>query len=202
MSANGPELILASTSKARARVLLSAGLSFAVEPSDLDENPIKKQEAEKGSDAEAVAHVLAKAKALSISARHPGSMVIGCDQMLDCDGVWYNKPATDAMVAEQLKSLRGKTHKLVSAVSMVRGGEELWHSVGVTRLTMRDFSDDFLDDYIDKVGRLVKGSVGAYHFEGLGIQLFEKIDGDYFTILGLPLLPVLEFLRSEGLVQR
>jgi len=202
MSSNGPELVLASSSKARARILMSAGLTYVVEPADLDENPIKKLEAEKGSTAEQVSQVLALAKAHSISQRHPGSVVIGCDQMLDCEGVWYDKPATDAVVAEQLKSLRGKSHKLISAVSVVRDGKELWNFVGVTRLTMRDFSDSFLDDYIDKVGRLVKGSVGAYHFEGLGIQLFEKIEGDYFTVLGLPLLPLLEFLRSEGMVER
>lgn len=202
MSINSPELVLASTSKARARILMSAGLSFAVEPSDLDENPIKKMEAGKGSSAEQVAQVLALAKAHSISQRYPGSLVIGCDQMLDCEGTWYDKPATDAIVAEQLTSLRGKTHKLISAVSVVRDGKELWNTIGVTQLTMRNFSDSFLYDYIDKVGRLVKGSVGAYHFEGLGIQLFEKIEGDYFTILGLPLLPLLEFLRNEGLVER
>jgi len=201
MTEKRPELILASTSKARSRILLSAGLSFAVEPADIDENPMKKTEAEKGSSAETVAQVLALAKAQFISNRHKDALVIGCDQMLDCEGVWYDKPATDAVVAEQLKSLRGKTHRLISAVSMVKNGEELWKTVGVTQLTMRNFSDAFLDDYIDKVGRLVKGAVGAYHFEGLGIQLFEKIEGDYFTILGLPLLPLLDFLRTQGVVK-
>ena len=132
--------------------------------------------------------------------RHPGALVIGADQMLDCEGVWFDKPTGRDGAREQLKALRGRTHRLVSCAVIVRDGERIWHQIDRARLTMRNFSDAFLDEYLDSAGDDVLHSVGAYQLEGLGAQLFHRVDGDFFTILGLPLLPVLGFLRVHGVI--
>jgi len=196
------DIVLASASKARSKLLLGAGLSFTINPADLDEKTIKtKFRTEKRTACE-TAVALAEAKALHVSKNKPESLVIGADQMLDCEGVWYDKSGSPEVLLEHLKSLRGKTHHLVVGVAVAKGGEILWRYEDSTKLVMRDFSDEFLEDYVGSVGYLVEGSVGGYHLEGLGVHLFEEINGDYFSILGLPLLPLLRFLRSQGIVEK
>ena len=135
--------------------------------------------------------------------RRPDDLVIGADQILECDGIWFDKPADRAAAAETLKRLRGRTHRLVSAISVLGGGRGApWRHRGEARLTMRSFSDRFLARYLDAVGDEVTTSVGAYRLEGRGAQLFTRIEGDYFTVLGLPLLPLLAFLRGGGHLDR
>lgn len=153
-----------------------------------------------GVAVEDVALALADSKARAVAARRPGALVIGADQILECEGRWFDKPSTVAEAARHLRALRGRTHRLICAVVVVRDGERLWRHVAEARLTMRRFSDRFLDDYLASGGPAVLESVGAYRLEGLGAQLFETIEGDYFTILGLPLLPLLDFLRGERVV--
>jgi septum formation protein len=194
------ELILASGSAIRAELLRRAGVEFTVETAAVDEAEIKASfRAERRPAIECVV-ALAEAKAARVSRRHNGALVIGADQMLVCDGVWYDKPADRAAAREQLLALRGKRHELVGAVCVLCDGERLWHVIERPALTMRRFSDGFLDDYLDAAGDAILTSVGAYQLEGLGVQLFEKIDGVFFAILGLPLLPLLAFLRGHGVI--
>ncbi len=144
---------------------------------------------------------LAELKARSAGGRAPaGSLVLGADQILELDGVWLEKPADRAAARAQLASLRGRTHRLVSAVVAVKDGARIWHAVDRAELTVRPFSDAFLDAYLDRCGESVLGSVGAYRIEGEGAQLMARIRGDHFTILGLPLLPLLAFLREQGVL--
>ncbi len=195
-----PPLVLASASSARAELLRRAGLSFAVMPAAIDEAEIKATfRAERLAVAEC-ANALAEAKALRVARRHLDSLVIGADQLLVCEGAWFDKPADRAAARAQLQSLRGKSHELLSAVCIVRGSERLWHFVGRSTLTMRPFSDEFLEDYLAVAGDDILGAVGAYRLEAIGIQLFSRIEGEYFAILGLPLLPLLDFLRGHGVV--
>jgi len=199
---SAPTLILASASSARAELLRRAGVSFTVAPAAIDEAEIKAAfRAERLGTAEC-ANALAEAKALRVARRHPDALVIGADQMLVCDGAWFDKPADRAAARAQLVALRGKRHELISAVCVVRGGERLWHFVDRSALVMRDFSDAFLDTYLDAAGADVLGSVGAYRLEAIGVQLFARIEGGYFAILGLPLLPLLDFLRGHGIVAK
>lgn len=166
----------------------------------MDEAEIKRAMAASGADAALVAESLAVAKAVRISQRHEDALVIGADQMLECEGVWYDKPADLETARSQLQALRGHTHRLISCVSVVRGGQRMWHHVARAELTMRTFSDGFLDDYLEKAGPDILDSVGAYRLEAMGVQLFSAISGDYFTVLGLPLLPLLEFLRIHRVI--
>lgn len=199
---SAPTLVLASASSARAELLRRAGVSFTVAPAVIDEAEIKAAfRAERLGVAEC-ANALAEAKALRVARRHPDALVIGADQMLVCDGAWFDKPADRAAARAQLVALRGKRHELISAVCVVRGGERLWHFVDRSALVMRDFSDAFLDTYLDAAGADVLGSVGAYRLEAIGVQLFARIEGGYFAILGLPLLPLLDFLRGHGIVAK
>jgi len=191
-------LILASASAARARLLDGAGVAFSVAPAEIDEASIKKVFRERAAGAEACALVLASAKAAAVSARHPEALVVGADQLLVIGDLWFDKPDTLGCVIEQLEALRGRTHTLVTAVCVTRNGERLWHTVTAPCLTMHDFSAGFLADYIATEGTAVLGSVGAYRFEGRGTQLFSRIEGDYFSILGLPLIELLGFLRRCG----
>ena len=191
-------LILASASSTRGRILGEAGLPVAVDPAAVDEEEIRAAfQAEKRSAA-ACATALAESKAIRVSARHVGALVLGADQILECAGRWFDKPADAEAARAQLKALRGERHTLVSAAAVVRNGSVLWHTSDRAELTMRGFSDGFLDAYIVATGAELLGSVGAYRLEGLGAQLFERVEGDYFTILGLPLLPLLDFLRGHG----
>jgi septum formation protein len=143
---------------------------------------------------------LAELKAQRVARRHPGSLVIGADQVLECDGILFDKPSDLAAARSQLMALRGREHRLLSAVVLVRDGERVWHHVDRANLTVRDFSADFLDRYLRSAGDAALSSVGAYQLEGVGAQLFAAIDGDYFTILGLPLLPLLDILREQGIL--
>ena len=189
-------LVLASKSAIRRTLLEVAGVSVEVCPADLDERSL---EAKAPLQAPvAVAALLAREKACFIGRSRPGRLVLGADQTLSLDGARFSKPADRAAARDQLRSLSGRSHELYSAVAFVQDGAVLFEHVGVARLTMRAFSDRFLDDYLDAVGDAATASVGAYQLEGLGIQLFERIDGDYFTVLGLPLMTALEFLRQRG----
>lgn len=193
-------IILASGSQTRRTMLERAGVPFTVQTAAVDEGAVKGAMKEETKNPARVADVLAELKATRVSARNPGAIVIGADQMLDCDGVWFDKPETAADAAVQLRALRGKTHRLTSAVVAVRDSRRLWHHTESARLTMRSFSDAFLEDYLARLGETATTSVGAYQIEGLGAQLFMAVDGDHFTILGLPLLPLLDFLRENGVL--
>lgn len=195
------ELILASSSSTRQRLLRAAGVAFSTEAAAVDETAVLESLAAakvRGRDA---ADLLAELKALKVSGRRAGVFVIGADQVLTCDGRFFSKPETVAAARAQLLQLSGKTHVLSSAVCVARDGAIVWRDVQEARLTMRALSDAFLDVYLAQAGADILGSVGAYHVEGLGIQLFSRIDGDTFTILGLPLLPLLDFLRTHGMVR-
>jgi septum formation protein len=187
-------LILASGSAARRAMLASAGLKTMTMPADIDESGIKTQAA---GDAAHAAQQLAHAKAARISALAPGALVIGADQILSCEGQLFDKPAHIAAAGAQLRTLRGRTHELITAVCLIQDGTQIWSHTETPRLTMRNFSDDFLAGYLAAEGSRLCACVGAYRLEGPGIQLFDRVEGDYFTILGLPLLALLAFLRTR-----
>ncbi len=195
-------IILASASPARRALLTAAGLEFLADPAAVDEAALKASLAAEGAGPAETAEALAELKAGRISPRHPGRLVIGADQILECGGASFDKPADRAAARRQLATLRGRRHSLFSAAVALRDGQRLWHHVGRADLTMRDFSDSFLDSYLDRAGPAATASVGGYQLEGLGAQLFARVEGDYFTILGLPLLPLLEFLRGAGEIAR
>lgn len=197
---SSPPLVLASASSSRAALMRRAGLAAVSEPARVDESEVKASLADEGADAAAVVETLAELKAQKVSRRHPGALVIGADQLLDCDGTWFDKPADLAQAASHLRALSGRTHMLVSCACVVRDGTRLWHHVDRARLEVRPLSDRFIADYLAAVGPAALDSVGAYQLEGLGAQLFARVEGDYFTILGLPLLPLLDFLRNHGVV--
>jgi septum formation protein len=193
-------LILASSSKSRAAVLSQAGIEFIQQPSSIDEAPVKAAMAASRATAAQCAIRLAEMKARGVSINYSDAYVIGCDQMLDCQGQWFDKPVNIAAARAQLQSLRGKTHTLFNAMVVVRAGQTIWDYTNQADLEMRAFSDVFLDEYLAKVGEDVLWSVGGYQLEGAGAQLFSSIQGDFFSILGLPLLPLLGFLREHGLI--
>lgn len=196
--ARTPDLVLASGSRTRALMLERVGLRPILDKPLVDEEEVKLAGKAEGVGADAVAEALAELKAQRVTRRHPGALVIGADQMLECEGVWFDKPTDRDSARAQLQALRGKTHQLISCAVIVRDGERIWHKIDRARLTMRSFSDAFLDGYLDAVGDEVTQTVGAYQLEGLGAQLFQRVEGDFFTILGLPLLPLLGFLRVHG----
>jgi septum formation protein len=193
-------VILASGSQTRLRLLEQAGIPVEAEAAPIDERELRAAFQAQAMAVEACAEGLAELKAMRVAARRPGAFVIGADQMLDCNGVWFEKPADLDHARAHLQALRGKTHRLVTAVVVVQDGQCLWHIVDTAHLTMRPFSDAFLDDYLRRFGTAALSSVGAYHLEGLGAQLFERVDGDFFSVLGLPLLPLLGFLRGHGVI--
>ncbi|MDE2166139.1 MAG: septum formation protein Maf [Alphaproteobacteria bacterium] len=192
------DLVLASASPTRARLLKAAGLKPTIEPADIDETTVKATFQAGGRDPGACAMALAEAKAQRIASRMPGALVLGADQLLVCDGAWFDKPKDRAAARAQLAALRGKRHVLPTAAALVKNGATIWHTLAEPALTMRRFSDAFLDDYLAAAGDAALGSVGAYQIEGRGIQLMAEIEGDHFAILGLPLLPLLAFLRDSG----
>lgn len=192
-------LILASGSAARRAMLSAAGLSFEVVAPTLDEEAAKAELRSGGATPRDQALQLAEQKALSVSGQHRG-LVIGADQMLAQGDRVFDKPASMEQAREQLRALSGHTHELLTAAAIAREGEIIWVALDAPRLTMRSLSDAFIDDYLARAGDTATRSVGAYQLEGLGVQLFEHIDGDYFSILGLPLLPLLAFLREQGAV--
>jgi septum formation protein len=191
-------LILASQSSARKMLLANAGLEFKAITADIDERGI--QGASNLSSPREIALLLAREKAQAVSAHHPGSYVIGADQTLALGDRLFNKPSGRAQAMTQLQELAGKSHELNSAAAVARDGKVIFEDVSVARMTMRQMSVAELEAYFDAAGDAVTSSVGAYQLESLGIHLFERIEGDHFTILGLPLLPLLAFLRGERLV--
>ena len=193
----GSPLILASGSKTRQALLKNAGLQFLAVPAAVDERAIEENLPLAGRDPVSVARHLALAKAIEVSQRHPGAYVIGCDQTMSLGDRIFHKATSLDEACNTLKQLRGKAHFLNSAVCLVRDGELLWSEVVRACMQVRDFSDAFLDGYMERNGETILSSVGCYQLEGEGIQLFDAIGGDYFTILGLPLLPLLEALREH-----
>lgn len=181
-------------------MLANAGVPFMIAPASVDENSIKASMRAAGANVADVAEMLAATKAQQVSRNHEGKLVVGADQMLACDSDWFDKPASLADGRDQLMRLRGRTHELISAVCVVRDGVVIWHHIERAAVTMRPFSEDFIDEYINKMDETILATVGGYELEGLGAQLFSRIDGDYFTILGMPLLPLLDFLRGHGVI--
>jgi septum formation protein len=192
------KLILASQSRARKLLLADAGLQFEAMPADIDERSL--QQGSKLSAPGEIAELLAREKAGWVSTRKAGHYVIGADQTLALGSRLFNKPDGRAAAAEQLRALSGQTHELHSAIAVVLDGKVMFETVAVARMSMRPLSGDDIRNYLDEAGEAVTTSVGAYQLEGLGVHLFERIEGDHFTILGLPLLPLLAFLRRERLI--
>ncbi|MBD0413760.1 Maf-like protein [Oryzicola mucosus] len=193
-------LILASASPFRLTLMQNAGLDVKPVPADLDERSLEAPLKSSGASAEDVALVLAEAKAIAVSEAHPGDVVVGCDQTLSLGDTIFHKPADMEGARRHLLSLSGRTHHLNSAVVVAQGGQVLWRHVSVASLTMRVLDPGFIGRHLARVGDKALSSVGAYQIEGEGIQLFEKIEGDYFTIVGLPLLPLLGQLREMGAI--
>jgi septum formation protein len=189
-------LILASRSATRKALLEQAGLAFSCQPASIDERSLEEAVKEAGGDGRDVALLLAEKKAAAVAAAHPGAIVIGADQTLSLGTELLHKPLDRAAAAAQLDHLRGKTHRLHAAVALVRDGVLLWSGVETAELTMRDFTVEERDDVLAREGEAVLSSVGGYRLEGPSIRLFETVTGDYFTILGLPLLPLLAALRT------
>ena len=195
-------IILASQSASRKAMLEAAGVAFTAEAAGVDEESVKAAMIAEGTDGRRLADALAEMKAVKVSRRHPATLVLGCDSTVAAeDGSLIDKAETRAESRAQLQALRGTTHRLTSAAVVALGGEPIWRHVDTARLTMRSFSDAFLDSYLDAEWPAIGGCVGGYRLEGLGAQLFSRIDGDHFTILGLPLLPLLDWLRVRGIVQ-
>ena len=194
------KLVLASKSPFRSALLKNAGIAFSTASADIDERAVEAPLYETGATPEEVAQVLAEAKALDVSEKSPDAVVIGCDQTLSLGDEIFHKPADMEAARRQLLKFSGKTHQLNSAVVLVKDGKTLWRHVSIARMTMRDLDPGFVGLYLGRVGDTALSSVGAYQVEGPGIQLFEKIEGDYFTIVGLPLLPLLAELRKEKLI--
>ncbi|MEM1371058.1 MAG: Maf family nucleotide pyrophosphatase [Pseudomonadota bacterium] len=202
-SDHAPDLVLASGSAARYAMLKNAGLSFTIVPADIDEEAVKQSfGGDQVADPADLAEVLARAKAMHVAEQRPGSLIIAADQILMCEQRLFSKPKGLDGARETLQALRGRKHQLFSAVAIAQGSEVPWTHVEQADLTMRSFSSDFLASYILHSGDELCESVGAYKLEGLGIQLFDRIDGDFFTILGLPLLPLLSQLRAMGLADQ
>lgn len=192
-------LILASGSAIRAQILSEAGLAYEVISKPVDEAAIKDSMLSEGSRLRDIADALAEAKALRVSRTEPG-FVIGADQIMVMDDKLFDKPPTIEAARERLKGMRGKSHKLMGAIVVCENGQAVWRHLSVTTLTVREFSDAFLDQYIEMEGESLTRSVGAYRFEGPGAHLFSKVEGDFFSILGLPLLPLLDYLRTRGVI--
>jgi septum formation protein len=193
-----PVLVLASSSPTRAAMLRAAGLAIETCAPGVDEAEVKASMAAEGAPPRDVAETLAEMKALRVSARRPGALVLGADQTLDLDGRLFDKPADREAAAAQLAELRGRDHLLHSAAVVALNGVPIWRSVGRARLWMRPFSDAFLGAYLDAMGDRATCTVGGYEIEGLGAQLFARVEGDHFTVLGLPLFDVLGLLRARG----
>lgn len=194
-------LILASQSLSRRALLEGAGVTFEAMPAAVDESAIKESALAEGHTPTDTAILLADAKAARISRRYPEATVIGADQMLVCEGEWFDKPEDLAAARRHLERLRNRAHELITAVVVWRNGQRAWHHLSTPRLAMRDFSNAFLDDYLAREGAYVTQSVGAYRLEGMGIQLMRDIRGEHTAILGLPLLPLLAYLRDSGVIR-
>lgn len=195
-------LVLASGSASRRKLLMAAGVTFVADPADLDEVELTRALLQRGADAVQVACELAGQKALLVSRRHPGALVLGGDSVIGFGGAFLSKCASMEEARALLNKLSAKEHLLVSAAALARDGALLWTHASPCRMSMRSLSRKFLDDYLAQEGPAILSSVGCYHYEGRGAQLFDKVDGDYFSVLGLPLLPVLAELRKEGVLEQ
>ena len=193
-------IVLASRSEARRGMLEAAGIPLEIVAAETDERGIEQEAA--GRAPQDIAALLARAKAKAVAASRPGRLVIGGDQTLALGARLFAKPQSHAHAREQLRALRGKTHALHSAVAVMRDGEMLFEHADSARMTMRGFSDEFLEAYLYAAGAAAETSVGGYQWEKLGVQLFDRVEGDHFTILGLPLLPLIAWLRQSGLLAR
>lgn len=191
-------VVLASKSPARAALLSGAGVAFETASPMVDEDAVKHAVLADGVGPREIADALAEIKAMKVSAKRPGALVIGADQTLDLEGELVDKAPDMAAARARLISMRGKSHVLHSAVVVARDGQPIWRELKSAKMRVRDFSDSWLDGYLAREGEAVLGSVGCYRLEGEGVQLFERIDGDYFTILGLPMLGLLDLLRRHG----
>jgi len=192
---------LASASPSRRALLERAGVPHLGEAAHIDEEALKRDSKSEGLGVEQTALRLAVAKAAKVSEHHPDKFVLGADQILECEGSWFDKPADMEGARHHLKTLRGSHHRLVNGLAIVHRGSTVWTHTAVATLEMRNFSDMFLETYLDRSGEKILSSVGAYLLEAEGAQLFKTIEGDYFTILGLPLLPVLAFLRQQNIIE-
>lgn len=193
------QILLASASPTRQQMLANAGLIFAARPAHIDEEAVRAGAAAEGLPLPEIAVLLAELKAEAISARHPDALVIGCDQLLICAGEMFAKPADRASAARQLAQLSGREHELATAVVLLKQGKRLWHHLARPQLVLRALGPDLIEAYLDQAGEAALGSPGCYQIEGPGAQLMQKISGDWFSILGLPLLELLAQLREYGL---
>ena len=200
MAATVERLILASASTARAALLRVAGLDFLTEPAAIDESRLKRKAHVAGGSAIDCALALATAKACTVSERHPEALVIGADQILAVGQKWFDKPTSLTEAAAQLRALRGRVHTLATAACVAQGGVSLWEATSVPEMQMLPLSDAFIDAYLTAEGEALLGSVGAYRLEGRGVQLFSRIVGDHFAVLGLPLIELLAFLRERRVI--
>ncbi len=195
-----PRVVLASASRARAAMLQAAGVAIEIVPARVDEDEVKLSLRAEDAPPHAIAETLAELKAVKVSRQDSEALVIGADQVLAMDDRTFDKPPDLARARTQLQELRGREHSLVASVVLAKNGSRIWHHNQTARLSMRPFSDAFLDDYLATVGARACASVGGYELEGLGAQLFDRVEGDYFTVLGLPLLPLLTMLRTHGAI--
>jgi septum formation protein len=191
-------LVLASASPTRALLLRRAGIPFVQDPASIDEGAAKAELQRSGRNALEAALELARRKAVVVAQRHPQQLVLGADQLLECEGRWFDKPANRRQAREQLLELSGRRHRLATAAVLLRGKVVCWSLVEAPELVLRSLSSELIDAYLDAAGETALNSVGSYQIEGLGVQLIERIDGDLFAILGLPMLPLLAALRIEG----
>lgn len=196
-----PQIILASSSETRQRLLAAAGLSFTHAAAWIDEEAIRASLEAEGANPLDVADLLAEMKARKLAEKHFDALVVGCDQILDFKGKSWGKPASQQEAITQLSQLRGQTHQLLSAVVVYHQGEPVWRHVGKARLTMHSFSDQWLEGYVTRNWDSIRHSAGCYLLEQEGVRLFSSVEGDYFTILGLPLLPLLGYLRTRGFIE-
>ncbi len=194
----GPQIILASGSAIRADLLRRAGMAFRVQPGRIDEDAVRQSHLAAGGNARDLADLLAELKALKISGNNPGALVIGADQVLDCDGRIFTKAETREEAADHLHALSGRTHRLLSAAVVCRDGVPIWRQVGAVKLTMHDLSAPFIDAYLGRNWASVRDAVGCYKIEEEGVRLFARIEGDFFHILGLPLIELLTWLHIRG----